>query len=107
MEHTFEELKKKRVAELRDIAKELDHEAVKGYTQLNKEHLLAAVCAALGIDMHEHHVVRDSHKPGMKAEIRHLRELRDKAAASKDHDTLRMAQKKIRKLKRTLRSMAV
>ncbi len=35
----------------------LDHEAVKDYTQLNKEHLTPAVCAALGIDAHEHHHV--------------------------------------------------
>lgn len=107
MEHTFEELKKKRVAELREIAKEIEHEAVKGYTQLNKEHLLAAVCEALGIDMHEHHVVKDAHKPAMKAEIKRQKELRDKAAAAKDRGALHNAQKKIRKLKRTLRKLAV
>ena len=43
MAHTYEELKTKTVAELREIAKGLDHEAVQGYTQLNKEHLPAAV----------------------------------------------------------------
>ena len=33
----FEALQKKTVAELRDIAKALTHEAVQGYTQMNKE----------------------------------------------------------------------
>ncbi len=54
-DHTYEELKKKTVAELREIAKDLKHEAIKGYSQLNKEHLLPALCQALGIDAHEHH----------------------------------------------------
>jgi hypothetical protein len=36
------------------MAKGIDHEAVKGFTQMNKEHLLPAVCKALGIDMHKH-----------------------------------------------------
>jgi hypothetical protein len=52
MAHTYDELKHKTVAELREIAAGLDHEAVQGYTQLNKEHLLVALCKALGIDTH-------------------------------------------------------
>ena len=42
MTHTYEALKKKTIAELREIAKDIEHEAVQGYTQLNKEHLLPA-----------------------------------------------------------------
>ena len=56
-DHTYEELRKKTVAELREIAKNLEHDAVKGYSQLNKEHLLPAVCQALGLDAYEHHHV--------------------------------------------------
>ena len=56
MEYTFEQLKHKTVAELRDIAKGNEHEALQGYTQLNKEHLLVALSKALGIK-HEHHDV--------------------------------------------------
>ena len=52
MAHTYEELKGKTVDELREIAKGLDNEAVKGFSQLNKEHLLPALCKALGIDTH-------------------------------------------------------
>ena len=55
MAFTYHELKTKTIGELRDIAKDLKHEAVQGYTQLNKEHLLVALCTALGIPMHEHH----------------------------------------------------
>jgi hypothetical protein len=36
---SFEELKHKTVAQLREIAAGIEHDAVKGYTQLNKEHL--------------------------------------------------------------------
>jgi len=56
MEYTFEQLKHKTVVELREIAKGIEHEAVRGYTQLNKEHLLVAISKALGIK-HEHHDV--------------------------------------------------
>src|SRR2546426_358150 len=52
---TYEELRHKTIAELREIAKGIDHEAVQGYTQLNKEHLIPAICKALGIETHAHH----------------------------------------------------
>src|SRR5256885_9142107 len=38
MAYTYDELKHKTVAELRDIAVGIEHEALQGYTQLNKEH---------------------------------------------------------------------
>ncbi|RLD14933.1 hypothetical protein DRI50_04695, partial [candidate division KSB1 bacterium] len=43
MEYTYKELKHKTVAELREIAAGLG-DALKGYTQMNKEHLLEAIC---------------------------------------------------------------
>ena len=49
MEYTVEQLKHKTVAELRDISKGIEHDAVKGYTQMNKEHLIRAISEALGI----------------------------------------------------------
>ena len=72
MAYTYEELKGKTVAELRDIAKETQHEAVKGALQMNKEHLLPALCQALGIDTHEHHQVVGIDKAGIKSKIREL-----------------------------------
>ncbi len=57
MPHTYEELKSRTLAELREIAKGSSSEAVQGYSQMNKDHLLPALCTALGIDVHEHHTV--------------------------------------------------
>jgi len=107
MPHTYEELKKKTVAELRKIAADMEHEAVQGYTQLNKEHLLKALCTALGIDMHEHHVARDSHKTEIKAQIKELKKKRDEALAAHKKDELRVIRRKIHHLKRVLRKTAV
>ena len=79
MAHTYEELKKKTVAELRQIAGELDHEAVQGYTQLNKEHLLPALCKALGIEAHEHHAAVAAEKGMIKAQMREIKAAAEKA----------------------------
>ena len=54
MAYTYHELKEKTVQDLREIAKTVEkHDAVQGYSQMNKEHLLPALCRALGIDTHE------------------------------------------------------
>ena len=79
MAFTFDELKHKTVGQLREIAKEMDHEAVKGYTQLNKEHLLEAICKALNLDMHVHHDVVGLDKTKIKKQIKELKIKRDKA----------------------------
>ena len=42
MAYTYEELKGKTVQELREIAKDVKHDAVQGFSQMNKEHLLPA-----------------------------------------------------------------
>ena len=107
MEHTFEELKKKNVADLREIAKEIEHEAVQGYTQLNKEHLLEAICKALNIDMHVHHEVVGVDKKSIKSRIRALKKERDKAIADKDPEAIQLSRRKIRKLKHALRRATV
>jgi imidazoleglycerol phosphate dehydratase HisB len=107
MSHTFEELKKKNVAQLREIASGLEHEAVKGYTQLNKEHLLEAVCKALNIDMHVHHEVVGVDKRKIKSEIKALKKKRDEAIAAKNRDDLIGVRRKIRILKKTLRKATV
>jgi ribosomal protein L29 len=88
MAHTYDELKHKTVAELREIAAGLDHEAVQGYTQLNKEHLLVALCKALGIDTHAHHDVKGVNKAELKKQLRELKKQRDEAIAA--HDSARL-----------------
>ena len=107
MEHTFEELKKKNISELRDIAKDIEDEAVKGYTQLNKEHLLEAICNALHIDMHIHHTVVGIDKRSIKSQIKILKKQRDEAISSKNPGELKKIRKKIRNLKKTLRKAAI
>jgi hypothetical protein len=47
MSHTFEELSGKTVAELREVAKEIEDDAVKGYSSMHKADLLKAICTAL------------------------------------------------------------
>jgi hypothetical protein len=103
MAHTYEELKHKTVAELREIAKGIEHEAVKGFTQMNKEHLLPAICKALGIDTHVHHVADVSVKGGLKARLRTLKAERDKALAAHDAKQLKSVRRQMHNLKRRVR----
>jgi hypothetical protein len=107
MEHTFEKLKKKTVAELREIASTMEHEVLQSYTQLNKEHLLAALCKAFGIEMHVHHEVVGIDKTSVKSEIKGLKKKRDEAIAAHDKDQLKLIRRKIRNLKKTLRKATV
>jgi hypothetical protein len=107
MDYTFHDLKKKKVSELRDIAAEIEHEAVQGATQMNKEHVLEAICNALGIDMFEHHVSTDSHKTEIKAQIKSLKVKRDEAVAEKNKDEAKIIRRKIHHLKRKLHKSAV
>src|SRR5262249_58182229 len=66
MAYTYHELKGKTIQELREIAKSVEnHDAVQGYSQLNKDHLLPALCKALGIESHEHHDVVGIDKPAI------------------------------------------
>ena len=107
MAYTYEELKKKTVAELRKIAADIEHEDLKGYTQLNKDHLLKALCKSLNIDMFEHHVAKSSDKTVIKAKIKDLKNKRDEAIAEHNHGELKVIHRKIHHLKRELRKAAI
>ncbi|MDQ3817951.1 MAG: hypothetical protein M3362_09690 [Acidobacteriota bacterium] len=107
MAHTYEELKTKNVAELREIAAGIDHEAVKGFTQLNKDHLLAAICTALGIDMHQHHQVKGINKTDIKAKIKELKKRRDDAISAHDRTQLKQVRRHIHRLKREIHKATV
>jgi len=104
MAHTYEELKKKTVQELRDIAKEVKHDAVQGYSQMNKEHLLPALCRALGIDTHEHHIVVGIDKPAIKARMRELKKKKDAALAAHDAARTKSLRRQIHRLNRQIRA---
>jgi len=107
MTFTFEELKHKTVAELRKIAAEIESEDVKGYTQLNKEHLLELLCKALNIDMHVHHHVVGIDKTGIKKKIKTLKIKRDEALKAGDHGELKKIRRDIHRLKNKLRKATV
>ncbi|MDH3563361.1 MAG: hypothetical protein OEN49_08210 [Gammaproteobacteria bacterium] len=107
MAHTYHELKEMTVAQMREIAKEIEHEAVKGATQMNKDHLLKALCTALNIEMHEHHEVVGIDKSAVKLKIRELRKKRDEILASKDLNDLHGVLRQIHALKRTLRRATI
>ena len=107
MAYTHHDLKHKTLAELRDIAKDIEHDAVKGYTQLNKEHLVIALCKALGIDIHEHHEVIGIDKAAIKSRIKALKAKRDAALAAHDHAQLKHARRSIHRLKRRIHKATV
>jgi len=106
MDDTFEQIKHKTVGELREIAKGIEHEAVQGYTQLNKEHLLVAISRALGIK-HEHHDVVGVDKASIKSRIKDLKKKRDEALAAHDHAELKTVRRTIHRLKRRIHKATV
>lgn len=106
MTYTFPELKKKTLAEVREIAKGLTPQ-VQGYTQMNKEHLIEAICKQLNIDMHTHHVVKGIDKVAVKAKIKEWQKKRDEALAAHDRKSLRVALDHIHSFKHQLRKSMV
>jgi hypothetical protein len=114
MAYTYDELKAMTIADLREIARGLQP-ALQGYTQMNKEHLLPAICAALGVDTHHHHRHAHHHHPGAheafdktatKATLRTLRAERDRALDARDKDALHSIRRRMHALKHRLRVMA-
>ncbi len=106
MAYTFEQLKHMTVADLREIAKGSEHEALQGYTQLNKEHLIVAISKALGIQ-HEHHDVIGVDKAAIKARIRELKKRRQEALSAHDHAQLKVVRRTIHRLKRQIHKATV
>src|SRR3974377_1002539 len=103
MAYTYDELKAKTVAELRDIAKTVEqHDAVQGYSQMNKDHLLPALCKALGLEAHAPHAASGIAKPGIKAKMRELKKKRDAALAAHDHEAVRSARRARHNLNRQI-----
>ncbi len=106
MPYTYEQLKHQTVVQLREIAKGIEHEAVQGYTQMNKEHLLVAIANALGIQ-HEHHEVVGVDKAAIKSRIRELKKKRDEALAAHDSKQLKTVRRTIHRLKRQIHKATV
>ena len=107
MEYTFKQLKSKTVAQLKEIASGIEHEAVQGYTQLTKEPLLKAALKAHNIDMHEHHDVVGVDKSSLKKQMKELKKERDKFLEAHDSKHLKTVRREIKKLKNKLRRAIV
>jgi len=107
MEHTYDSLKPKTVAELREIAEGLDAEKVQGYKTLHKEDLITKLCEALGIEAHEHHEVVGLDKAKVKAQIHALKKKRQEALAAGDAKQLKWTRLNIKRLKHKIRRATV
>ena len=103
---TYEELRHKTLADLREMAKGTDGEVVQGYTQMNKEHLVVALAKALGIQ-HEHHDVVGIDKSSIKSRIRQLKTQREAAIAAHDRAQLKVVRRSIHRLKRRIHKATV
>jgi hypothetical protein len=105
MEYTYDQLKGMTVAQMREIASGIEHEAVQGYTQLNKEHLLEAICKALSIDTHTRHKskIAGEDKAGIKAKMKILKVKRNEALEGRDHAGLKKIRRELHGLRRQLR----
>jgi len=102
MAHTYEDLHKMTVTQLRTIADGLEDESLKGHLTMHKDHLLPLLCKSLKIEIPHHHVV-GSNKTEIKARIRELKADREAATQKKDYQKLSAVRDEIHKLKRQLR----
>ena len=107
MAYTFEQLHAMTVHQLRDIAKDIQHDAVHGFSTMHKEKLVPAICQALGVEAHVHHQVVGVDKRGIKAQIRELKKQRDAAILAKNAAELKDTRRRIKLLKKSLRKAMV
>lgn len=102
--YTYHDLKALTIAQLRDIAKELSHDAVQGHSQMNKDHLLPAICTALGIDTIEHHAVVGLDKPAIKARMRDLKAKKTEAIDRQEFGAVKAIRRELHYYNHQLRS---
>ncbi len=104
MSHTFEDLARKKVAELRTIAKDLEHDALQGFAQMQRSDLMKSLCAALGIEARADHPAVKLDRRAIKQQIAELRSQRDAALEAHDAVALKRTRRKMHRLKRKLRA---
>jgi hypothetical protein len=73
---------------------------------MNKDHLLPALCKALGIDTHGHHAAVIDQKLSVKARMREIKEEREQAVATHDHHLLEQLRHEYHRLNHSLRRSA-
>lgn len=102
MAPTYEELKKMTVAQLREMASEMEHEALQGYSQLKKEQLIEAMCTALSIEKRVKHEVVGLDKRAIKSRIKTLKKKRNAAIEAHNHAEIKDVRRRIHRLKRKI-----
>ena len=102
--YTFEQLRDMTIAQLREIAQGLQHEALEGFSTMHKEQILPALCKAM--DIHMHHAAVGAKKSNIKSAIRKLKAQRAEAIAAHDYDRLANIRRQVHGLTRRLRHMA-
>jgi hypothetical protein len=107
MSYTYEQLHLMTVAQLREIAKGMEHDAVKGFSTMHKEKLVPAICTALGIEGHVHHHVVGINKAQMKAQIRSLKTEKAAALTAGDRKKFKEILQNIHDLKHKMRKAMV
>jgi superfamily II DNA helicase RecQ len=96
----YHELYKKKVTDLREMAKE-HTDLPAAATALNKDQLVDFLCEKLGIEK-PHKVAIGVNKTSIKGEIKELKKVRDEALSAQDHDKLKDTRRKMHRLKRKL-----
>ena len=107
MAQTYEQLAKKSVADLRAVAKEIEHEALAGFQQLAKADLVKAICTAQDVEIPAHRQGPDLDRKAVKAKIQELKAKRQAAVEAKDSTQLARSRRRIQRLKRKLRAAAI
>ena len=97
----FHQLRVMTIAQLREVAEGV--EGLTGYTQMQKNALLAHICRHLNIPMHDHREVVGVDKSTIKGQIRELKQQRDAAIAAHDKGELERVRRHIHRLKRRIR----
>ncbi len=102
MDYTYDDLKNMTVAQLREAAKG----EVQGYSQMNKEKLIKALCDHWDIEMHHIKHVVGIDKSAVKNKIKELKKKRDAALEAHDSKALKLVRRKIHALKVKLHRFA-
>ncbi len=106
-EYTYEDLSGKTVAQLREIAEGVEHEAVQGYKTMHKEDLVKALCTAFGIEARAGRKVVGIDRKAIKGQIKELKAKREKALEGHDHQALKRIRRQIHRLKRKMRKATI
>ena len=106
MAHTYEELHKMTVAQLREVAEAQGSDDLKGFKSLHKASLLLLLCKVLGVDPYDHHIAKGIDKATIKAQMRELRVARSAAIEAHDHKALKIVRRKLHSLNRKIRRAA-